>query len=186
MPAAGGAAAVAGCGEITCAARGGNGTRRGVGVAEHKYQYISLVRYWCKDGCFFFDSGGCSITSGMGEGEGGCHPLVGDPLQVRPGLQNLGAESVFRPPERSELVLSIGMGCADTVPFQRKPNTPFCLGQFRSFGTDCLPPHSGAQGWARARWGCHTWGGLACDSEIETKKCDFRPHMLLPCVSRHS
>ena len=42
------------------------------------------------------------------------------------GLQNLGAESVyFPPPEKNELVLSIDMGCADTVPVQPEPNTPF-------------------------------------------------------------
>ena len=39
--------------------------------------------------------------------------------------QNSGAESGFPPPGKDELVLSIKMGCADTVPFQPKPNTPF-------------------------------------------------------------
>ena len=41
------------------------------------------------------------------------------------GLQNLGGRNGFPPPEKNELVLSIKMGCADTVPFQSKPNTPF-------------------------------------------------------------
>ena len=46
-------------------------------------------------------------------------------VQREPGRnQNLGVETVFRPPEKNELVLSIGMGCADTVPFPREPNTP--------------------------------------------------------------
>ena len=31
----------------------------------------------------------------------------------------------FPPPEKNGLVLSIEMGCADTVPFPREPNTPF-------------------------------------------------------------
>ena len=42
-----------------------------------------------------------------------------------PGLQNLGVETVFRPRKRMSSVLSIETGCADTVPFQSKPNTPF-------------------------------------------------------------
>ena len=37
-----------------------------------------------------------------------------------PGLQNLGAESVFR---KNELALSIEMGCTYTVHFPREPNT---------------------------------------------------------------
>ena len=41
------------------------------------------------------------------------------------GLQNLGAETAFRPREKNELVLFIEMGCADIVHFQPKPNTPF-------------------------------------------------------------
>ena len=36
-----------------------------------------------------------------------------------------GGRNGFPPPEKHELVLSIEMGCADTVPFQSKPNTPF-------------------------------------------------------------
>ena len=36
-----------------------------------------------------------------------------------------GGRNGFPPPEKNELVLSITMGCADTVPFQPKPNTPF-------------------------------------------------------------
>ena len=36
-----------------------------------------------------------------------------------------GGRNGFPPPEKHELVLSIKMGCADTVPFQSKPNTPF-------------------------------------------------------------
>ena len=36
-----------------------------------------------------------------------------------------GGRNGFPPPEKNELVLSIEMGCADTVPFQPKPNTPF-------------------------------------------------------------
>ena len=40
-----------------------------------------------------------------------------------------GGRIGFPPPEKNELVLSrkfpIGIGCSDTVPFQRKPNTPF-------------------------------------------------------------
>ena len=35
------------------------------------------------------------------------------------------AESVSRPPEKHELVLSIEMGCADTVQFPRESNTLF-------------------------------------------------------------
>ena len=35
-----------------------------------------------------------------------------------------GGRNGFPPPEKNELVLSINMGCADTVPFQPKPNTP--------------------------------------------------------------
>ena len=31
----------------------------------------------------------------------------------------------FPPPEKNELVLPFGMGCADTVQFQPTPNTPF-------------------------------------------------------------
>ena len=41
------------------------------------------------------------------------------------GLQILGGRNSFPPPEKNELVLSITMGCADTVPFQSRPNTPF-------------------------------------------------------------
>ena len=44
---------------------------------------------------------------------------------AEPGLQNLGVEMIFRPRKKNELVLSIKMGCADTVPFQSKLNTPF-------------------------------------------------------------
>ena len=44
--------------------------------------------------------------------------------QKGPGLQNLGRNG-FSPPEQSSLVLSLKMGCADTVHFQPKPNTPF-------------------------------------------------------------
>ena len=45
---------------------------------------------------------------------------------VEPGLKSeFGGRIGFPPPEKNELVLSIGMGCADTVPFQSKPNTPF-------------------------------------------------------------
>ena len=36
-----------------------------------------------------------------------------------------GLQNRFSPPEKNELVLSIKMGCADAVPFQPKPNTPF-------------------------------------------------------------
>ena len=36
-----------------------------------------------------------------------------------------GGRNGFPPPENHELVLSIEMGCADTVPFQSKLNTPF-------------------------------------------------------------
>ena len=36
-----------------------------------------------------------------------------------------GGRNDFPPPEKNELVLSIEMGRADTVPFQSKPNTPF-------------------------------------------------------------
>ena len=36
-----------------------------------------------------------------------------------------GGRNGFPPPEKHELVLSIKIGCADTVPFQSKPNTPF-------------------------------------------------------------
>ena len=37
-----------------------------------------------------------------------------------------GGRNRFPPtPEKNELVLSIEMGCEDTVPFQSKPNTPF-------------------------------------------------------------
>ena len=36
-----------------------------------------------------------------------------------------GGRNGFPPPEKNELVLSIKMGCADTVPFQSKPSTPF-------------------------------------------------------------
>ena len=36
-----------------------------------------------------------------------------------------GGRNGFPPPEKNELVLSIEMGCADTVPFQPNPNTPF-------------------------------------------------------------
>ena len=52
------------------------------------------------------------------------------------GLQNLGAESVyFPPPEKNELVLSIKMGCADTVPFSNRNQTP------RSDSANLEPPH---------------------------------------------
>ena len=36
-----------------------------------------------------------------------------------------GRKNGFQPPENNELVLSIKMGCADAVPVQSKPNTPF-------------------------------------------------------------
>ena len=36
-----------------------------------------------------------------------------------------GGRIRFPPPEQNELVLSIKTGCADTVPFQPNPNTPF-------------------------------------------------------------
>ena len=36
-----------------------------------------------------------------------------------------GGRNGFPPPEKNELVLSIEMGCADTMHFQSKPNTPF-------------------------------------------------------------
>ena len=37
----------------------------------------------------------------------------------------LGGRNGFPPTEKNELVLSIETGCADTVPVQPKPNTPF-------------------------------------------------------------
>ena len=52
----------------------------------------------------------------------------------------LGALSVFRPRKKHVLVLSINMGCADTVHFQSKPNTPFRLGQSRTLRTRFYPP----------------------------------------------
>ena len=36
-----------------------------------------------------------------------------------------GGRIGFPPPEKNKLVLSFEMGCADTVPFPREPNTPF-------------------------------------------------------------
>ena len=49
----------------------------------------------------------------------------GKPREVRPRAPEFGGRNGFPPPEKNELVLSIGMGCADTVPFQSEPNTPF-------------------------------------------------------------
>ena len=39
--------------------------------------------------------------------------------------QNVGAGSASRPPEKNEVVLSINLGCADTVFFSQNPNAPF-------------------------------------------------------------
>ena len=36
-----------------------------------------------------------------------------------------GGRNGFPPPEKNALVLSIKMGCADSVPVQSKPHTPF-------------------------------------------------------------
>ena len=44
---------------------------------------------------------------------------------VRLWAPEFGGRNGFPPPEKNELVLSINTGCADTVPFQSKLNTPF-------------------------------------------------------------
>ena len=49
----------------------------------------------------------------------------GAAVSVDPWAPEFGGRIGFPPPEKNELVLSIKMGCADTVPFQSKPNTPF-------------------------------------------------------------
>ena len=57
-----------------------------------------------------------------------CSVFGVEPIDARycAGLQNLGAgRNGFPPPEKNELVLSIEMGCTDTVPFQSRLNTPF-------------------------------------------------------------
>ena len=52
--------------------------------------------------------------------------LVGAMFVAMWVVQLWAPEFGFPPtPEKNELVLSIKMGCADTVPFQSKPNTPF-------------------------------------------------------------
>ena len=49
-------------------------------------------------------------------------------LALEPGLQTIWGQNRFPPPEKTGLVLFIEMGCTDTVPFPREPNTPFRLG----------------------------------------------------------
>ena len=65
---------------------------------------------------------------------GPCVSLGGGLDEVRPEQRDapaltwapaFGGRKRFPPPEKNELVLSIETGCADTVPFQPKPNNPF-------------------------------------------------------------
>ena len=54
-----------------------------------------------------------------------CNKTASDPKVDCWAPEFVWGQNHFPPPEKNELVLSIGMGCADTVPFQPKPNTPF-------------------------------------------------------------
>ena len=58
--------------------------------------------------------------AGLNAREQGCLRGVGEVL----GSSFWGQEIGLPPPENNELVLSIRMGCADTVPFQPKTNHP--------------------------------------------------------------
>ena len=49
----------------------------------------------------------------------------GERTDVSAWAAEFGGRNGFPPPEKNELVLSIKMGCADTVPWQSKPNTLF-------------------------------------------------------------